>query len=99
MPSAAPAGGGETGVRYRTHVSVIETILVFVVIPAVIYGLLGVLSMRSKFAATPRYRPGQEWDHPPVWWSANPQGLDTTRTHADAGDEEATPVGGSSGSW
>lgn len=79
--------------------SVIETITVFVVIPAAIYGVLGALSLRSKFTATPRYRPGQAWEHPPVWWSANPQGLDVHRSHADAGDEEATPVGGASGSW
>ncbi|MGH3431950.1 MAG: aa3-type cytochrome oxidase subunit CtaJ [Thermocrispum sp.] len=80
--------------------SVIETILIFAVIPAAVYGVVGLFTLRSKFAGTPRYRPGQEWDHPPMWWSANPQGL--SARHGDDDDTVGTArmtLGGARGSW
>lgn len=87
-------------------VNLVQTLLVFVVTPAVIYGLLGVFTMRSKFASTPRHRPGQDWTHPPVWWSANPAGLGHGHGHghdaAGADDQSASgaqTLGGARGSW
>ncbi|MCG8917098.1 hypothetical protein L6E12_15005 [Actinokineospora sp. PR83] len=53
----------------------VETVLVLAVIPLAIYGVIALLTLREKFARSPRYRPGQEWEHPPVWWTANPGGL------------------------
>lgn len=89
-------------VRYAAAVSIVETILVFVVIPGAIYGLVSLATLRKKFAGAPRYRPGQEWDYPPVWWSANPEGV--RETHRDTPDgydpgSASTARGGASGSW
>lgn len=84
--------------------NLVQTILVFIVTPAVIYGLLGLLTMRSKFASTPRYRPGQDWTYPPVWWSAHPAGLGDGHgaASAGAGAEKASgpmTLGGARGTW
>jgi hypothetical protein len=67
-----------------TRVSVVQTILVYAVIPLAIYGLVALLTLRDKFARAPRYRPGQPWDYPTVWWTANPAGADAS----------AVPTGG-----
>lgn len=82
-------------------VSVIETVVVFVVIPAAIYGLLGLWTLRSKFSGHTRYRPGQDWPHPPVWWTANPEGAAPRHgtTAADTDSVSATSLGGARGSW
>lgn len=75
----------------------LQTILVFVLIPAAIYGVLGLLTLRSKFGRNTRYRPGQQWDHEPVWFGPNPDGLAHTSTGAEP-SEDAT-LGGARGSW
>lgn len=81
----------------------VETILVFVVLPLAIYGVLGLVTLRSKFAGGSRYRPGQEWDFAPVWWTANPKGVGSARGHGGYGAEADTAGtgvrGGASGSW
>ena len=79
--------------------SVIETILIFVGIPAAIYFGVGLFTLRSKFAAAPRYRPGQEWTHQPMWWSANPGGLLTRAPDDEAAPAGSMPLGGARGSW
>lgn len=93
----------ETVIGYPSCVSVVETIVVFVGIPLALYGLLGLLTLRSKFAGSFRYRPGQEWNYPPVWWTANPHGLDRAKHHTasgtDAGSSAAAVRGGARGSW
>ena len=89
-------------------VTLVETLLVFAVIPLAIYGVIALLTMREKFAKSPRYRPGQEWEHPPVWWTANPAGLNANPSnpaaHAtpvanDDGAPRRTAKGGARGSW
>jgi hypothetical protein len=53
-------------------VTIIQTILVFVVAPAALYGLIALFVFvpgRSKRRA--RYRPGQPWEHPPQWWAGD----------------------------
>jgi hypothetical protein len=52
-------------------VSVVQTISVYVLIPAAIYAVIALLSMASKRNRTPRYKPGQAWSYDPVWWSAH----------------------------
>lgn len=90
-------------IRYAANVSVIETVLIFVGIPLALYVLVSVLTLRSKFVSAPRYRPGQEWDYPAVWWSANPEGLRGARAHGSSGEDtrSQTPAqrGGARGSW
>lgn len=90
-------------IGYPLDVSTVETILVFVALPLAIYAAIGLVTLRSKFSSSARYRPGQEWNHAPVWWAANPGGLATTHGHS-ASNAPATPGGarvrgGASGSW
>jgi hypothetical protein len=82
-------------------VSLVQTVLVFVAIPAAIYGVLALLTLRVRTAKTPRYRPGQDWDHPPVWWTASPDGA--AQPVQVVGEDSArgarTAWGGARGSW
>lgn len=80
--------------------TIVETVLVFALIPLAIYGVITLLTLRPKATRIQRYRPGQEWGYAPVWWSANPAGLS-----GDARSTAATPVegrtakGGARGNW
>jgi hypothetical protein len=95
---------GRTAIGYAAAVNLVETILVFAVIPLVIYGAVGLATLRAKFAGTPRYRSGQPWEHPPMWWSANPEGLGAAHEHAGVqntvpSSTSSTARGGASGNW
>ncbi|HEV7649162.1 MAG TPA: hypothetical protein VGP26_13470 [Actinophytocola sp.] len=81
--------------------SVVETLLIYAAIPLCIYGVIALLTLRGKFARTPRYRPGQPWDHPAVWWTANPAGVGTQTDAVPTGSKGAkrTAKGGARGSW
>jgi hypothetical protein len=95
-----PAGRTKP-IRYGVAVSVVETVLVFAVIPLAIYGVIAMLTLREKFARSPRYRPGQAWDYPPVWWTANPAGVGAQAAAAPekSGAQRRTAKGGARGSW
>jgi hypothetical protein len=81
-------------------VSLVETVLVFVAIPGAIYGVLALLTLRVRASKTPRYRPGQDWDYPPVWWTAHPEGAAHPVRVADESVTSArTAWGGARGSW
>jgi hypothetical protein len=83
-------------------VSVVETILVYVGIPGGIYAVVALLTLRDKFAKAPRYRPGQAWDYPPVWWEGNPEGIGAGFVAAPAqgsAGARRTAKGGARGSW
>lgn len=81
---------------------VVQTVLIYVLIPAAIYGVIALLTLWPRSARTPRYRPGQPWTYDPVWWSAT--GVVDTRVHAP---QESTPApatertahGGARGNW
>jgi hypothetical protein len=77
-------------------VSVLETILVFVVPTVAIYGLIAALVVLPRRARRPRYRSGQPWPFEPLWWTANPEGaqLPAVSDHPVAGDR-----GGARGCW
>ncbi|WP_142003504.1 hypothetical protein [Amycolatopsis cihanbeyliensis] len=89
--------------------NIVETILVFALIPLAIYGACALATMRSKAAGRTRYRPGQPWEYPPLWWSANPEGVGDVQVHtvsaagAPAGSAEqptrSTVRGGARGNW
>lgn len=85
--------------------TIVETFLVFAVIPLAIYGVCALVTLRDRVARNTRYRPGQDWDHAPVWWTANPGGLDADHAAIAAGDTESegafarTAKGGARGSW
>ena len=78
-----------------------ETILVYAVIPLAIYGVIALLTLRDKFARNPRYRPGQPWEYPAVWWTANPAGVGGRADAVPTGAKgsKRTAKGGARGSW
>ena len=90
---------GEIGRLSR--VNVVQTILVYAVIPLALYGVIALLTMRDKRARNPRYRPGQPWEYPPVWWTANPAGVGAQESvvPSGGGKPKRTAKGGARGSW
>jgi hypothetical protein len=58
-------------------VSVIETVLVYVGIPAAIILVLGLLVLAPGMVRAPRYRPGEPWEYDPVWYLPRPEHLST----------------------
>jgi hypothetical protein len=81
-------------------VPVVQTVLIYVLIPAAIYGVIALLTLWPKAARATRYRPGQPWTYDPVWWSA-------TGVVDGHQEQESTPVetaartarGGARGNW
>lgn len=55
--------------------SVISTLLVFLIIPVAIIGTVAVLVFSGSERSKPsrRYRPGQPYDFAAMWFSATPQ--------------------------
>ena len=81
-------------------VTIVETVLVFALIPLAIYGVITLLTVRPKATRIPRYRPGQEWGYAPVWWSANPAGLSADHhSAAEPATSGSTAKGGARGNW
>lgn len=98
----APVVGMSAAVGSVSRVNVVQTILVYAVIPLAIYGVVALLTLRDKFARNPRYRPGQPWDYPAVWWTANPAGVDAEVAAVPSGggkSSKRTAKGGARGSW
>ncbi|MGH4016155.1 MAG: aa3-type cytochrome oxidase subunit CtaJ [Pseudonocardiaceae bacterium] len=76
-----------------------EIILVLAGSPLAIMALLGLLTLGPSVRRRPRYRPGQEWNHPPVWWTADPQALrDAGAAHHNPATTRAAR-GGCRGDW
>lgn len=78
--------------------SVWETVLIYVVVPLGIYLLVALWAARKGLSRRPRYRPGEPWDHPPVWWSANPAGARLAEPVA-AEEQTGSVRGGAHGDW
>jgi hypothetical protein len=53
-------------------VSVVETILIFAVIPLAVVLLFALLTLVPGRVRKARYKPGQAWEYPPVWWEPHP---------------------------
>jgi hypothetical protein len=55
--------------------SVISTVLVFVIIPAAVIGAVAALVLSSSDRSKPsrRYRPGRPYDFPAMWFTATPE--------------------------
>lgn len=83
--------------------TVVETTLVFVGIPLGIYLAIAVPTLGIGWRRRPRYRPGQPWDHEPVWWTADAEGADLSELPADptpgSGAVDRTARGGARGNW
>jgi hypothetical protein len=84
-----------------------ETLLVFVGIPAGGFALIAGLVLAPSASRAPRYRPNGGWQYQPVWYLPHPVALAAkSGGHAvpalTAGDSVAEPVtatGGASGEW
>ncbi|MEO7193357.1 MAG: hypothetical protein ABIZ05_00810 [Pseudonocardiaceae bacterium] len=77
----------------------LEVVLVLAGTPLAIMILIGTLTLRPKFARTPRYRPGEQWSHPPVLWTANPEAArDGVAHHLGRGGFGGVR-GGARGNW
>ena len=83
-----------------TVVTSLGIILVLAGIPLGVMIVLALLTLGPHVRRTPRYRPGQPWQHPPVWWTADPEVL--RRSQSGSGAQHQTPGaprGGCRGDW
>ncbi len=51
----------------------LEWYLLFAAIPAAIIAVLALLTLKPGKDRRPRYKPGQPWNHAPVWYEPHPQ--------------------------
>jgi hypothetical protein len=99
-PASRVAASEDQGrIGYAACVNMVETILVFAGAPLAIYGVVALATLRSKLRGGHRYRPGQPWEYPPQWWSANPAGVAEARRSGVASQVEPVARGGARGSW
>jgi hypothetical protein len=78
-------------------VTVVQTVLVFVGIPAGIVLLLFLAVYGKSLVRQPnRYRPGRPWTYPPSWYVPHPDAVVST---ASTTTTSTTAVGGASGEW
>lgn len=81
-------GAGKLG-----PVTVAETILVFVGAPLVVVLLLALLTLGPAARnRRPRYKPGQPWNHEPIWYEPHPGATGHGNDHAGG---ETTAIGSS----
>jgi hypothetical protein len=74
-------------------VTVAESILVFAVAPLAIVLLIALLTLGPAARnRRPRYKPGQPWNHEPIWYEPHPG---ATGHGSDHGDGETTAIGSS----
>ena len=76
--------------------TIVETVLVFVGIPAGITAVLAFGVYGKTLLHQPnRYRPGKAWNFEPSWYVAHPEAL----TKPPTSSASVTAVGGASGEW
>ncbi|MFD2093227.1 aa3-type cytochrome oxidase subunit CtaJ [Blastococcus deserti] len=61
--------------------NVVEMILVYAGIPLAVFVVLALLTLAPGGRKRVRYKPGQPWEHPPVWYEPHPE-------HVGAGGHE-----------
>jgi hypothetical protein len=93
--------------------SIVETVLIYAVIPVGFCLLVAAVVMGPSAARTPRYRPGGGWQYQPVWYLPHPDHSGPVSSLEAAGLNEASsrlalhgsvpapvePSGGASGEW
>lgn len=83
--------------------TVAETILVFAGAPLAIIAVMALLIFVPGGRKRVRYKPGQPWEHAPVWFEPHPDGpAGGHGSHAalTAGSSAtAGPLGGARGTW
>jgi hypothetical protein len=55
-------------------VTVVETILVYAVAPLAVVAVLALLTLVPGRPKKARYKPGQPWQHEPIWYEPHPVG-------------------------
>ena len=97
LASAVPAFAEskvDDGSDPGSGLTVIETLLWFVVVPAGLFVVIAVLASLPSMSRGPRYRPGLGWWAAPVWFNG-PDDADTAVRTATA----TTGGGGASARW
>jgi hypothetical protein len=83
--------------------SITQTVLVFVGIPAaIILALTFAVYGRSMVHQPNRYRPGRPWAYAPAWFVPHPDAVVAAaqaRPQIESGTTTTTAVGGASGEW
>ena len=80
--------------------SIIETLLVFVGIPAAITAAIVIAVYGKSMVRQPnRYRPGKPWDYQPTWYVPHPDAVVQARSATSTDRPSTTAVGGASGEW
>lgn len=92
--SPAYAANVDDGQDTGPGLSVLQTVLIFVGIPAALFVLIALLVSAPSMARGPRYRPGLGWWAAPVWFNG-PDDADTAVRTATA----TTGGGGASARW
>ena len=75
--------------------TVVETILVYAVAPLAVVAVLALLTLVPGRPKKARYKPGQPWEHEPVWYEPHP--VHTGRGHGPAPAHGPAAVPGGSG--
>lgn len=79
--------------------SVVQTVLVFIGIPAGIILVIYLAVYGKSLAQAPnRYRPGKPWTYPPSWYVPHPEAV-VHAAGAQSTSKSTTAVGGASGEW
>ncbi|WP_369137252.1 aa3-type cytochrome oxidase subunit CtaJ [Modestobacter versicolor] len=72
--------------------SVIETVLIYGVIPLVVFLLFAAVTiLPGRGQQRTKYRPGQPWTAAPVWWEPHPDTSAGASHGSDHGDDHAAP--------
>lgn len=81
--------------------SVLETILIYVVPVIAVYVLVTLLVLGPGRSRRQRYRAGQPWPYEPLFWTANPEGAPPSPAveHVDAGARTGAKRGVEGGIW
>ncbi|MGY1827657.1 MULTISPECIES: aa3-type cytochrome oxidase subunit CtaJ [unclassified Blastococcus] len=76
--------------------TVAETLLVYAGIPLAVVLVLALLTLRPGADRRPRYKPGQPWNHAPVWYEPHPAHVGGGHGPAPAHGPAAVPGSGTS---
>jgi hypothetical protein len=74
-----PEGRSET-------VNIAEVILIYACIPLAVVLIVSALVFGPGYVRKPRYRPGEPWQHEPVWYGPHPSMLDEELQQLLGGD-------------
>lgn len=72
--------------------SIVETTLIFVGIPAAVFLLVAALVFGGAAARTPRYRAGGAWQFEPVWYLPHPEHSGPASSALPDGAHRALPA-------